>query len=168
MNFGLIKQIKEDVEILHLVEMRCSKIEKDNTVVLYESAQKILGTMAAQIAAGKNPAATDSNLVNIVAGLFILSDPNNIKGYNIDDVNLIKIINLTGTTPNATHYVAQIGARAPSLVTNLKKQLDRLPNMDTDAKRSLINKLNKLQFVFTQLKAKTEAKNKKQTQLLAV
>ncbi len=159
-NFGLIKQVNDEEKLLHILERNCAILVKDNVVSLYESAQQLLGKAVAQIAAGQDPGSNDPNFINIVAGLHILADPENLPAFNLDATNAAKLLNLVGVNPDATARVAYYGAHSPTMVNSVKTQMTGLPKMDNNAKQKVISQLNSLRLAFTKLEGKAKAKQK--------
>lgn len=170
-NFKLIKQcIKEhelnikEQELLTLIEEKCIELFKEKVSSLYESAQQYLGSLRAQIASNKVPS-QDPKTINILAGLSLLSDPQNWAAANLTNVGAVRTLDLVGTQADTTSRVSNFGASSPSMVSKYQKQLASAAKGDVDAKNELIRDLDRMRLTFSKLKGKVEAAQKPQVKL---
>jgi len=163
-NFKFIKQCSKEHELLTLVESKCNELFKEKSFSLYESAQQYLGTIRAQIAAGKTPS-QDPKSVQLLAGLSLLSDPNNWAAANLTNVGAVRTLDLVGKQADTTSRVSNFGASSASMTSKYQKLLASVAKGDENAKNELIDDLDRMRLTFSKLKGKVEAAQKTQVKL---
>lgn len=132
--------------------------ENGNSIV--ESADGVLGAMAARLRAGKmfTPEEAEEYAV-LYASLSMLADPNIRAGFNIDltqptgQAKFLAILSDTGENPALTAEVGKVALQTgKSRLEQVRNDLRNYPAMKPVDQQLFVNRINKLRIAFERAK----------------
>ena len=154
--FKLIKETRSTIKELNFLEQNCLNLIGENQLFeLCESAQEVIGKVAAQLAAGKDPGSQNDSLIKLLAGLVLLANPDNRTVLGLPKpADAARLVDLVGRNPTANKQVIDFASQSASTVTQIKNTLTTFSKLSSSQKQEFIRRLYKLQFIFTKLRNK--------------
>ncbi len=151
MKYELLKSIDTEITEEELFESNCQYISNGKISVVVETAESVLGTVTAQLKAGKNPFFKQDQelpMLHAVRGLMALRTKEVRDAAGIGKKGMPTVAAKMGEVANITDLIKKVGAGQKGLITK-----EMLTNKDTI--QQLIQNLDKLRMAYSKVASKT-------------